>query len=215
MDLNLCFNDDKSISRKHAELHLQPATDALRPDHKLFVKDLGSKFGTFLNDERLPANQMVEIKADEGMIRLGANQTFIRVARRTFQLCGTRLEKAEKTQLKQYTKLIQGKVTNEIEHSTHLICNKITATVKTLSAIALGVKMISLQWLQFAETNKSLELIPPVERYPPQADGLKVTDLKMSRSSIFHDLHVLVMDKEDVGVTQFTISAFSLNRMMC
>lgn len=164
MELHLCFNEDKSISRKHAELHLQPSTDPLRADHKLFVKDLGSKFGTFLNEERLPANQLVEIKDDDAMVRIGANQTFVRVTRKTFQFCGTRLDKAEKTKLKQYCKLIQGKVINEIETATHLICNKITATVKTLSAIALGVKMINLNWLQFADTNKSLELIPPIDR---------------------------------------------------
>ena len=141
-----------------------PSTE--RPgDSSVFLKDLNSKFGTFLNEQRVTGGQMIEIKAEDATIRIGANQTFLHIHKKTLQVCGTRLDKQEKTKLKQYAKAIQGKVVNEMNTATHLICNKITATVKSLTAIALGVKMINLKWLAFAETTNSLELIPPVERY--------------------------------------------------
>ncbi len=61
-------------------------------------------------------------------------------------------------------KEIQAKIVTKAEHATHVVCTKVTATIKSLIAIALKLKCITLGWLKFCETTNVIELIPPVER---------------------------------------------------
>jgi pSer/pThr/pTyr-binding forkhead associated (FHA) protein len=116
LDTNhLSFHDDKTISRKHAELHLMsaavvnentssmPAPSIIR----LFVKDLGSKFGTSVNDQKIEANTMVEVASSGTIVKLGGSGCYLRLLNRSLSLCPTRLEKNEKAKLKvRYTNTV-------------------------------------------------------------------------------------------------------------
>ncbi len=63
-----------------------------------------------------------------------------------------------------FAKLVQAKIVTKPETATHVVSTKITATIKSLVAIALKLKCITLNWLEFCETTNAIELIPPIER---------------------------------------------------
>lgn len=66
----------------------------------LFVKDLGSRFGTFLNDVKLVPDQNIPVTSTGGFLKLGAGTTTLSLFRYNISFCMTRLEKQEKERLK-------------------------------------------------------------------------------------------------------------------
>ena len=55
----------------------------------------------------------------------------------------TRLEKADKDQVKLYVKKLNGKIVNKAENATHVIAPKAAATAKFLTAIVKNIKLIT------------------------------------------------------------------------
>jgi pSer/pThr/pTyr-binding forkhead associated (FHA) protein len=94
--LELVFLDDKSISRKHLEFFIENTQNG----SNLYLKDLNSRFGSFLNDAQLPGDKSILVSTTEAVLKLGAGTTTIRLIKKTFSLCPTRLEKPEKERLK-------------------------------------------------------------------------------------------------------------------
>ncbi len=67
---------------------------------KVAVKDLNSKFGTYINNERLSPALLVDIPVTGTVIKIGGGCSYIRIAYKTLSLCPTRLDKQEKEKLK-------------------------------------------------------------------------------------------------------------------
>lgn len=91
-DLDVSFAEDKSISRKHAELNVNGEV--------LTLVDCGSKFGTAVNDVTMQPNSSLIITSDPSVIRFGANNSHLIVRKVSFRFCFTQLEKAEKELVK-------------------------------------------------------------------------------------------------------------------
>jgi hypothetical protein len=135
-----------------------------------------------MNDEKLEPNVPVDVPASGTIIKIGGGSSSIRLINKTLSLCPTRLDKQEKERLKvsnqpsvslifnkifiykHLAKCMQAKIVSKAEVATHIVSTKITATIKSLIAIALRLKCITLNWLEFCETANVIELIPPVER---------------------------------------------------
>lgn len=158
---SISFDNDKSISRAHAEIELGP-------NETLLVKDLGSKFGTFLVD----GNDATRIGGPQQVVsgqtfRFGALQSRV-----TFHFgisfCTTRLEKKDKEKLKNYCAQLKATVVNQPEFASYLVATKFAATVKMLTAIVLNVPLITLEWFSFLDNfdslNGAIEL-PSPEKY--------------------------------------------------
>lgn len=65
------------------------------------VVDLGSKFGSILNDRKLDANQVYELTLDRvNVLKLGVMETTLRIYSESLSFCISRLEKAEKEKVK-------------------------------------------------------------------------------------------------------------------
>jgi hypothetical protein len=153
---NITFENDKSISRNHAEIRISSSC--------LAIVDMGSKFGTFgmSGDEKFSSHIEYVVKNGD-VVRFGALQSKVRFWQETILFCATRLEKCDKERLKRNAALIGAKMINSAESATHLVSNKFTATVKTLTAIVLNVKIITGDWLIFAETSQPIEQILPTK----------------------------------------------------
>ena len=95
VDLDLSFADDKSISRKHIEMTIS--------DQGLWVKDLNSRFGSTLNDQKLSPDIAIPLNQLHSVLKLGAMRTVIEIINYSFFFCTTRLEKGEKEKLKVIT----------------------------------------------------------------------------------------------------------------
>jgi hypothetical protein len=60
--------------------------------------------------------------------------------------------------------MIGARIVNDAEQATHLITNKMAATAKSLTAIIMHIKIVSLSWLSFIEELKSLVPYPNEEK---------------------------------------------------
>lgn len=153
---NLVFGADKSISRMHAEIMVDSTTATLH------IVDLASRYGSSVNGAKLQGN--VPFPVEHGAVaRFGVGNVRIRFTRRSYAYCTTRLEKPEKDKLKRCAKITGGRIVTQVEHATHVVANKVAATVKMLTALALPLKMVRAEWLSFAEGSNAAELIPREE----------------------------------------------------
>lgn len=93
--VDLGFANEKSISRKHCEISISGSGSSL------VVKDLNSRFGTFINDRRLVPGETVTCKESEKMVvKLGVASWKLVLSKRSYKFCSTRLEKSERERLK-------------------------------------------------------------------------------------------------------------------
>jgi hypothetical protein len=122
--------------------------------------DLKSTLGTFLNGERIVSNQKIEIFSGS-LLKFGNENTTVRILFMRYKFCPTRLEKNEKEKLKGFLGKINGEIVKTVEQSTHVLCNRFSATVKTLTAIVLQKPIVSLHWIEsFAASTSKVTLVP-------------------------------------------------------
>lgn len=119
-DCDLSFPLDKSISRKHCNL-------TVYPNGAITVTDLKSSFGTFLNGIKCPPHEESHL-GDKIHFKFGNEFTNIRISK--FKFCNTRLDKTEKDRLKVICRMVGGEMVKQLEHSSHLLCNRYSATVR-------------------------------------------------------------------------------------
>ncbi len=165
-DNTISFPSDKSISRLHVEFSVISAT-------KISLTDSASRFGTSINENKLPPNQEVAIEPGT-IVKFGAVNSRIHFVKYKFSFCITRLEKPDKDRLKRNAKSINAKIVQVAESATHLVCNKYTATIKLLTAIVLDLKIVTNEWLiSFTEAeNKPAEIIPKESDFAPASDDM-------------------------------------------
>ena len=96
VDNEISFPNDKSISRCHAELHLN--RDAAKPE--LHLIDVGSTYGTSVNGTKLTPKLSQNIS--NGVAVCLGPTTKLRLFFSPFLLCITRLERDEKEKVKVY-----------------------------------------------------------------------------------------------------------------
>jgi hypothetical protein len=194
---DIIFPSDRSISRKHAQIKIEP--------NGIFLIDLKSTLGTFLNGNRIPPQEKIPLarNGSGNLIKLGNEHTTIRIIEVSFKFCPTRLEKLEKEKLKSIVKFIGGDIVKQVETCSHVLCNRFSATVKTLTAIVLQKPIVSLRWVEsFAnpQSNSNSILIPDVkEFYPPGTSELtSIEKLTLSRSHLLQDCIVIFLFANDV-----------------
>jgi pSer/pThr/pTyr-binding forkhead associated (FHA) protein len=66
----------------------------------LYVKDLQSRFGSYINDMKLPGEEKIDIIETDTILKLGAGISKIHITKVIYSFCMTRLEKPEKDRLK-------------------------------------------------------------------------------------------------------------------
>lgn len=153
---SLVFSADKSISRVHAELVVDKEIGSIS------IVDLASRYGSSANGVKIQAN--VPFQVENGVVaRFGVGNVRIRFVKRYYAFCTTRLEKPDKDRLKRCAKAMNGRIVSQVEHATHVVCSKIAATVKLLTALVVPLKIITVDWVGFMEGNKAAEPIPREE----------------------------------------------------
>ena len=139
IDCDVSLPDDKSISRKHAEIHVG--------QHVVRIKDLNSTFGSYVDGRKLSPNELFEIH-EGSIIKFGNESTCCRIKRPSLRFCATRLEKIDKDKIKALCKSIGAVMVKNVEDCSHVICTKFSATVKTLAAIVMGKPVVTLSWVE-------------------------------------------------------------------
>jgi pSer/pThr/pTyr-binding forkhead associated (FHA) protein len=146
----ISFPDDKSISRSHAILKHDRSADGVS---SFYIIDLRSKYGTVMNKEKLTAEANIRIPESGATIKVGASTARIVITQKTWRFCTSRLEKESKEVLNRRLTILGATTVNAVEDAHYLVMNEYTATLKSLTAIAMKIPMIKVSWLDFVELN--------------------------------------------------------------
>uniref|UniRef100_A0A3Q1GTJ5 Nibrin n=1 Tax=Acanthochromis polyacanthus TaxID=80966 RepID=A0A3Q1GTJ5_9TELE len=157
---DILLPSDQSISRAHAQLTAF--------DETLTVKDT-SKYGTFVNSERLTAP--VSLKSGD-QVTFGVFHSKFSVCHQKPVVCSSCLDNEGKASLSQALQALGGNLVNTwTEDCTHLVMPSVKVTIKTISALLCCRPVVKPEF--FLELNKAVQqkLAPPkAESFTPEID---------------------------------------------
>ncbi|KAM7383482.1 hypothetical protein PAMP_003128 [Pampus punctatissimus] len=153
---------DQSISRAHAHL---TATD-----QTLTVKDT-SKYGTFLNSQRLAENTPVNLKIGDS-ITFGVFHSKFSVDHLKPVVCSSCVDNDGKVSLSQVLLPLGGKLVNSwTQNCTHLAMPSVKVTIKTIAALLCCCPIVKPGF--FSELSKAIQQklpLPKAESFIPEID---------------------------------------------
>ncbi|XP_038665014.1 nibrin isoform X2 [Scyliorhinus canicula] len=186
--------DDQSISRSHAALSVSHPvanlTQAAR-NAVLTLKDT-SKYGTFVNEERLQNDNPRILKSGE-LVTFGLFQSKFRVEYEPLILCSSCLDGPEKSALNKSVLQLGGHISSSwTEANTHLVMSSVKVTVKTICAMICCRPIVKPEYfVNLAEAIQHRRQLPSPESFSPPIDEpsirpgeLDIT-VKPERKSIF------------------------------
>jgi hypothetical protein len=187
---HISFQGEKSVSRKHAELLLHSG--------RLYIVDLGSKFGTTLTPEAsvaaladrpaddplrddsssvtLQAHTQTEVHSGD-FVRFGASgSAYVRFVKRSMRFCFTRVDRGDRELVRRAVLQLGGEMTEDVDKATHVIMNPPLAhvTPKILATLVDANKhLIGPAWFTFttALDESRVEVVPPEAAYYPEVRG--------------------------------------------
>jgi len=168
-DCDIVLDNDKSISRKHAQLIVNAENKTLS------LVDFGSKFGTTLVKRRsstfnlphkIEPNKPFELQIND-TIQFGSFNSCIQFNNETFKFCITRLDKTSKEFVHAKVASLNATLVSSVPECTHLISNQFSATLKMITALVLRKSIVTSKWFDFLNSNKSAFLIPDANQYSP------------------------------------------------
>uniref|UniRef100_A0A4W3IF49 Nibrin n=1 Tax=Callorhinchus milii TaxID=7868 RepID=A0A4W3IF49_CALMI len=188
----ILLHNDQSISRSHAVLLVSHPIANLSQTASIPVLTLKdtSKYGTFVNEERLQNDSPRSLKSGE-MVVFGIFQSKFRVGYKPLIVCSSCLVGPGKITLNQAIQQLGGHVTsNWTNDNTHLVMPSIKITVKTICAMICGRPIVKPQFfLSVAEAIRSRQHFPSAESFSPPIDepNIKAEDMviKPERKWIF------------------------------
>ncbi|XP_045901976.1 nibrin [Micropterus dolomieu] len=153
---DILLPNDQSISRAHAHL---TATD-----QTLTLKDT-SKYGTFVNSQRLTENTPVNLKSGDN-VTFGVFDSKFSVDHQKPLVCSSCLDNDDKASLSQVLLVLGGKLANTWTlDCTHLVMPSAKVTIKTISALLCCRPIVKPEF--FSELSKAAEQ----KRPPPKPDS--------------------------------------------
>ncbi|XP_067093720.1 nibrin isoform X2 [Osmerus mordax] len=154
--------NDQSISRAHA--HLSAG------DQSLTVKD-SSKYGTFVNEERLSGVTPRNLKSGD-RLTFGVFHSKFRIEHQVIVVCSSCLDMDGKTSLSQGLLPLGGRMVNTwTQDCTYLVMPSVKVTIKTICALLCCRPIVTQNY--FSELIKAMQQKqeqPKVESFYPDID---------------------------------------------
>ncbi|XP_035528315.1 nibrin isoform X1 [Morone saxatilis] len=153
---DILLPNDQSISRAHA--HLTAA------DQTLTLKDT-SKYGTFVNNQRLTENSPMNLKSGDN-VTFGVFDSKFSVDHQKPVVCSSCLDNDGKTLLSQALLSVGGKLVNTwTKECTHLVMPSAKVTIKTICALLCCRPVVKPEF--FSELSEAAQRKSP----PPKAES--------------------------------------------
>ncbi|CBN76058.1 nibrin [Ectocarpus siliculosus] len=171
---SVSFPEDRSVSRKHAEIRVGPVPGNDPTEQPIWVKDVGSKLKTCVNGSETGETHK-EISLKEGdEVKVGTTNSIMRVRFQALRFCATQLTAEEKAELKALSKKCGGAVSRKWDAAkcTHLVTLANTSSVTEKLVLALlGLRpVVHVGWLKdlaAGGTAKPLRPVPETEAFGP------------------------------------------------
>ncbi|KAF7669724.1 hypothetical protein LDENG_00146990 [Lucifuga dentata] len=153
---DIILPNDQSISRAHAVLTLT--------EQALTLKDT-SKYGTFLNNQRLTENTPVDLKTGDS-VTFGVFESKFVVDCQKLVVCSSCLDNDGKASLTNVLPPLGGKLVNAwTQDCTHLTMPSVKVTIKTISALLCCRPIVKPEF--FSELREAIQQKLP----PPKAES--------------------------------------------
>ncbi|XP_072426376.1 nibrin isoform X4 [Chiloscyllium punctatum] len=201
----ILLRDDQSISRSHAVLSVTHPVAHLTQVTKnslLTLKDT-SKYGTFVNEERLQHDSPRILKSGE-LVTFGLFQSKFRVEYEPLIVCSSCLDGLEKIELNKSIQELGGHLSNNwTEANTHLVMSSVKVTVKTICAMICCRPIVKSEFfVSLIRAIRNRQYLPSPESFSPPIDepSIKPGELdittKPERKSIFRDKTFIFLNEK-------------------
>ncbi|CAB3224132.1 unnamed protein product [Arctia plantaginis] len=154
--------DDPSISRKHASLSVRNNT--------VILQDLGSRYGTFVNDsvDKAEVNVAIQLK-EKDIIKFGKMNSVWKVNNLNLNTCTSTLKGENLQKLKLTLSKLGVLLKNEWDDSCYyLTMPVITLTIKVVLALVQGSHIVTTDfWENLLESVNKFSAIPDPQKFIP------------------------------------------------
>ncbi|CAG9786200.1 unnamed protein product [Diatraea saccharalis] len=216
-DQQECFviADDPSISRKHATLY--------NVNNELFLQDLGSRYGTFVNNSSDKVESKLMKQLNEGdHIKFGKMSSVFKVHFKSLVTCTSTLKGENLQNLRECLSSLSGTLKSEWDESCkYLTMPAITLTMKVVLALVQGAHIVTVEfWNKCLDAVKSQVMLPDPHDYTPQIiestlNKENVTFLPNSRrQTLFSDKTVVFFSKRQYEMYKTVLSNAAANPLL-
>lgn len=179
-DILLC--NDQSISRAHAQL---TATD-----QTLTLKD-SSKYGTFVNGQRLAENTAKTLTAGD-TVTFGVFNNKFKVDHVKPVVCSSCLDNDGKAALSQALLVLGGTLVSSWSHDcTHLVMTSAKVTIKTICALLCCRPIVKPEFFsEFSRATQQKSAPPEAESFIPDIDEPSLSQQDVNLGAILARRHI-------------------------
>lgn len=159
---NFAISEDPSISRKHATLSIS--------DGVLILKDLGSKYGTFVNNSvKVEHDTMITLNCND-IIKFGKMNSIWKVQQINLTTCTSTLKGENLQNLKNILAKLGGVVKSEWDDTCeYLTMPAITLTIKVVLALVQNSHIVTIDyWNKCIEAVNNNQPLPNPNNFIPQ-----------------------------------------------
>ncbi|XP_015910375.1 nibrin isoform X2 [Parasteatoda tepidariorum] len=198
------ITNDPSVSRKHAVLSVKHPEENLGNPLKpssLFLRDEGSKYGTFKNGVRISIE--VELQ-DNDVVKFGQFESEYRVCKLPLVVTTSCLDVSGKRTLKKTIHSLGGHFVSEWQPScSHLVMSEVKVTIKALCCLCSAKPIVKPDY--FVDLLNSLttssKIICPKQYIPPIGEALidkdvVSFDINNQRKSLFENKNFFFLDEK-------------------
>ena len=229
MEGDITCPQDSSVSKRHASITVMTRSPQARPE--VVLEDVGSKFGTHLNDgilaesQRLATNKGVSralkkprVMAPGDRVRFGVAYSIFRLMWIDLEVTGSMLrDKEERSNLAGWLETVGAKLQDSMTDKTsHLVMSNISLSIKVVNCLAKGVPIVTSQFFrdlgQSITTRQPLPLeenfVPPVSNNSSESvlrDPSISFQVNYERAKLFAEKRIIFFDKKQ----------FQQNRLSC
>ncbi|KAA0703227.1 Nibrin Nijmegen breakage syndrome protein 1 -like protein [Triplophysa tibetana] len=163
----ILLSNDQSISREHARLTVT--------EQGISLKD-SSKYGTFVNDEKLEAGSTKSLQTGDS-VTFGVFQSKFRLEKESIVVCSSCVDNEGKVSLSQHVRSIGGRLVNSwTPDCTHLVMPTVKVTIKTICALLCCRPIVKPEYFSaFSKAVQQKLPLPKPERFRPQVDEPTLT----------------------------------------
>lgn len=211
---NFAIPEDPSISRKHATLSIC--------DGRLILIDLGSKYGTFVNNsEKAEHVKMITLNCND-IIKFGKMNSIWKVQQINLTTCTSTLKGENLQNLKNILGKLGGVVKNEWDDTCeYLTMPAITLTIKVVLALVQNSHIVTIDyWNKCIEAVNNNQPLPNPNNFIPQILESTLNKENVSflpnkeRSLLFADKKVIFFSRRQLDLYKMVLSKSCANALL-
>ncbi|XP_050346235.1 nibrin [Nymphalis io] len=211
---NFAITDDPSISRKHATILISEGV--------LYLKDLGSKYGTFVNNsDKIEHNKMIKLNCND-VIKFGKMSCVWKVQQINFITCTSTLKGENLQSLKNILASVGGIVKNEWDETCeYLTMPAITLTIKVVLALVQNSHIVTIDyWNKCVDAVNNNTPLPIPSNFIPQILESTLNKENVSflpnneRRSLFAGKKVIFFSRRQLELYKLVLTKSSANALL-